>query len=929
MNYSDYRFTLDVQIHQAQVSVPVTFGDTGRKLCIGLTDGRKPYVIADGCRAVFNAKKPDGNVIKNDCIIERNVILYEFTEQTTNAEGIVYCDITLYDTDGKVLTSPQFIIVVDKRVVRDAELIATLSTSQSTALDRIFTSEQERQTTFESNEETRQTTFNNAEAERKAKFDKFDLVQTPGNSTTKAMSQKAVTKYVPKVKTRNLMTLTFENAMRGTNDGIFTRVGSDWNAYGKSYAASPDYIEVAGGETYTFSWKTDDIMPHMYVHTYDADGAWIGKFETSTGNKASYTVQVADNCRYVSISFYRADTAWEELPLDEFQMECGGVATEYVLPEIISPDVLPPEAFGIEKVISDGIDKTNGSVDAISDNFIPSTTVAYASGDGKMNVSTQTIFVGWFVPIKKECFPYRTVGVTLGLTSNVSEINVVLELYDQNRKLITRLAEETLTLPPWSYNESYYTKVHTFDCEILSSWIKTDVAYIGVYIPNTTSSSIEGLSVCKVTNPREDIDVATTPLCYMRKGETSWVGDGYASGEPRPDTSSIQLIRPSTKLIPFDFESYGLPVLEFEGDVSKMNASKNEVDLTYKYGDRAGSCTLKWQGSSSVAYPKKNYTVKFDSKFEAKEGWGEQKKYCLKANYIDFSHSRNIGCAKLWSEVVKSRTPANETLNALVNGGAIDGFPICLVINGEYQGIYTFNIPKDGWMFGMGDGTHEAILCADNVADVCSFKALATLDGDFEVEYATDEDDTEWIKTSVNRLIQACIDSDGTDLDTTIAQYLDWESAIDYYIFCVLSNHYDGVIKNYLLVTYDGTKWFFSAYDMDSTFGLETNGSKFRTATGDFNVAYLAWRHRVFGLINKYKTDELKARYNELVNGVLSEEAVIETFTNFAGSIPKALFDEEVKIWSTLPSTSVNNVSQIIDFNRRRRAYIDPQIEKL
>lgn len=171
MNYSDYRFTLDVQIHQSQVSVPVTLGDSARRLCIGLTDGRKPYTIEDGCRAVFNAKKPDGSTIKNDCIIERNTILYEFTEQTTSVEGVVNCDITIYDTDGKVLTSPQFIIVVDKRAVRDGEI--PLSESESTTLDKIITSEQDRQDTFVANEAARQDAFNTAEAERKADFDKF------------------------------------------------------------------------------------------------------------------------------------------------------------------------------------------------------------------------------------------------------------------------------------------------------------------------------------------------------------------------------------------------------------------------------------------------------------------------------------------------------------------------------------------------------------------------------------------------------------------------------------------------------------------------------------------------------------------------------------------------------------------------------------
>lgn len=143
MNYSDYRFTLDVQIHQAQVSIPVTFNDTARRLYIGFTDGRKPYTIPDGCRAVFAALKPDGKSILNDCIIENNkTVVYEFSQNTTNAEGVVDCEIRLYDCEGKELTSPQFIIVVDKKVVRDEEV--SLSESESTTLDSIIRSELER-----------------------------------------------------------------------------------------------------------------------------------------------------------------------------------------------------------------------------------------------------------------------------------------------------------------------------------------------------------------------------------------------------------------------------------------------------------------------------------------------------------------------------------------------------------------------------------------------------------------------------------------------------------------------------------------------------------------------------------------------------------------------------------------------------------------
>ena len=382
------------------------------------------------------------------------------------------------------------------------------------------------------------------------------------------------------------------------------------------------------------------------------------------------------------------------------------------------------------------------------------------------------------------------------------------------------------------------------------------------------------------------------------------------------------------------YEEYGLPVLYLAGNTTGMSKDK-KVTLSYKYEESIGTCTLKWQGSSSIAYPKKNYTIVFDGAFEAKDGWGEQKKYCLKANYIDFSHARNLGSAELWGDVVESRNNTDTPLADLPNGGAVDGFPVCVVINGEYQGLYTFNIPKDGWLFGMGEGEKEAVLCADmnqGNSPVTFHQTAETLDGVFDLEYVSDEENADWVLDSLNTLISACINSDGTDLDTTIAQYLDWESAIDYYIFCLITQNTDGIRKNYLLTTYDGVKWFFSAYDLDSTFGLYWDGSQFLKATDSLSVQSAANVHRIFELIQTYKADELQARYTELVinaSGALSEENVIQTFLNFEATIPKALLDEEVKLWPKIPSTSVNNVSQIIDFYRRRVAWITPQIMAL
>ena len=150
-NLSTYKFTLDYHSHKSQVSLPVMVGDTKSRLHILLTDGGVPYFIEDGCRAVFVATKPSGATLANDCIIEDNsIIRYDFTEQTANEKGVIKCEIRLYDIEGRTLTTPRFIMVVDPRVVYDSNVI---SKSESTVLDRIIVSEEERVKAEEAREE--------------------------------------------------------------------------------------------------------------------------------------------------------------------------------------------------------------------------------------------------------------------------------------------------------------------------------------------------------------------------------------------------------------------------------------------------------------------------------------------------------------------------------------------------------------------------------------------------------------------------------------------------------------------------------------------------------------------------------------------------------------------------------------------------------
>lgn len=127
MTNSYYKISLDIHDHGSNVSLKAKRGDTGRLLYITLMDGRNPYVITNECRAVFTAKKADGNILYNYCSIIGNVITYEFTPQTTSSVGKADCEIKLYGADNKLITSARFTLMVEDTVYNEGDEIESMS----------------------------------------------------------------------------------------------------------------------------------------------------------------------------------------------------------------------------------------------------------------------------------------------------------------------------------------------------------------------------------------------------------------------------------------------------------------------------------------------------------------------------------------------------------------------------------------------------------------------------------------------------------------------------------------------------------------------------------------------------------------------------------------------------------------------------------
>ena len=171
MNTSEYRFTLDLQRAQSQISIPVTLGDTAREWRIGLTDGGVPYRIGAGTLAKLEIRRPTGTHLEEFCAVENgDTVRYCFSqnENTAAVEGFHECMVSLCDADGYRLAAARFSMTVSGRVVSTDDV--NLSDTDKLLIESIAVSEAARRSAEEAriNAEAERLNAENARAEAEA-----------------------------------------------------------------------------------------------------------------------------------------------------------------------------------------------------------------------------------------------------------------------------------------------------------------------------------------------------------------------------------------------------------------------------------------------------------------------------------------------------------------------------------------------------------------------------------------------------------------------------------------------------------------------------------------------------------------------------------------------------------------------------------------
>lgn len=410
------------------------------------------------------------------------------------------------------------------------------------------------------------------------------------------------------------------------------------------------------------------------------------------------------------------------------------------------------------------------------------------------------------------------------------------------------------------------------------------------------------------------------------------------------------LMEPAPGDVPRVYITGALPSSKSDGEYS--------VTITYKSKTQefTSYATLKVQGDSSTRYAKKNYTVKLftDAAHTKKDkrsfrDWSKRNKFVIKANWIDITHSRNVVGARIWSDMVASRSDYSSLPTEMLesdNNGAIDGFPVIVCANGIYYGRYSWNIPKDG-MLNMDDDNlnHAMVQGQSNTDNGCKFRSTS-------LQYWTDEftDDLTHVQARWQSILAFVSTASDADFKTNLSSYFSVPSLIDWYLFGLALFAYDSYGKNQSYLTYDGQYFICSAYDMDCILNIFWTGYMPFQAT----EAWYPYYHIVYSNTNtgahtgfeegNYLFErlaglfdaEIKARWAELRKhgGALSFENIDLRFDEWCSSVSKETMAEDYAsttaegAFTGMASiaggnVNTNNIQQIRQFAHDRLAYVD------
>lgn len=388
-----------------------------------------------------------------------------------------------------------------------------------------------------------------------------------------------------------------------------------------------------------------------------------------------------------------------------------------------------------------------------------------------------------------------------------------------------------------------------------------------------------------------------------------------------------------------------LPLIHISMDINKINNRKKIVgDFSFYNINKCidTKMGIRHRGNLSLSFSKKSFDIEFWKNSTSKQpkdvklqNMRSDDDWILDAMFNEPLRLRSYLATHLWTKIntlyYKSKEPE-----------AKSGFDVSYVEvfqNNEYCGLYQLSEPVDKKQLKLKSSTENDIngelFKAESYKGGPDFtKAAETYNDAFRywngwrteypfIDYRSNFKNLFWFQNLVVK------ESDAV-FSEKIAESLDLNNAVDYYLFVNLIRATDNLGKNYYLGKYDENEpCFIIPWDLDGTFGVIQDGKQINTTT---DILTNGLFDRLIKLNpNDYKS-KVKLRWQSLRSNEFSDknlmskiDAIYSKFTT------EKVYEREQLVWQNKLTkvTNEEHYNYLSDWLKNRLLFLDSHFEKL
>ena len=344
---------------------------------------------------------------------------------------------------------------------------------------------------------------------------------------------------------------------------------------------------------------------------------------------------------------------------------------------------------------------------------------------------------------------------------------------------------------------------------------------------------------------------------------------------------------------------------------------------------------FKIRGTSSQQYEKKSYRVELWADETGAEmidttflGLRSDDDWNLEAMWAQPLRLRDKVANELWMEMYQLPYLENEpSAMAGIRMEYVD-----LYLNGSYVGVYALTERMDRKQLGLRkyNGNLRGLLFKGNGPGAPTFDSLPGYDNaldtwdNYEWVYPN-ESDTVYDWSSLYNFTNFVMNSTDLAFYSQYSTMFDAQNAVDYFLFINVLKAMDNMGRNLFVARYKKTgTFFYTPWDLDAIWGLDTDGSPTYEATGFMSNGFYN------RLLNDCSANGFanmtRERYNALRTTVLNREHIMDLVREqYEALVACGAYEHEHEAWPefTVDESQLDYISDWLD---QRFAYLDIEI---